>query len=149
MLEFWILKSPLNTMRGTPARHRAAFCWLQHRICRGLLLLGWNKRNLLISNPVRRPLILPKWQRIHSSQPSRWRVKAWTGFHFHIRLQHNRRTKKEGSIKAQNRNISYTAFQYRSSHMQQMFTLHCYTSHESTKRKRIPSLWDSVKKICS
>lgn len=111
MLEFWILKSPLNTMRGTPARHRAAFCWLQHRICRGLLLLGWNKRNLLISNPVRRPLILPKWQRIHSSQPSRWRVKAWSGFHFHIRLQHNRRTKKEGSIKAQNRNISYTAFQ--------------------------------------
>lgn len=95
MLEFWILESPLNTTRGTPARHRAAFGWLQQRRCRGTLLMGWSKRNFLMRNPVRRPLILPKRQRIQSSQPSRWRGKEWNSFHFHIRLKHNRKEKKQ------------------------------------------------------
>lgn len=94
MLEFWILEGPLNTTRGTAARHSAAFGWLQHRRCRGTFLARWSKGNLLIRNTVRRPLILPKWQGIQCSQPSRWRGKEWNSFHFHIRLEHNRKEKK-------------------------------------------------------
>lgn len=90
MLEFRILESPLNTRRGTPARHRAIFGWLQHRRCRGPLLICWINSNCLTRNTIRMPLILPKWQRIHSSQPSGWRGKEWNSFQLCSRLKHNR-----------------------------------------------------------
>lgn len=147
MLEFWILEGPLNTRRGTPARHRAAFGWFQHRRCRGMLLAGWSKGNLLIRNTVRRPLILPKRQGIQCSHPSRWRSKEWNSFHLHTRLEHNKKEKKKKQT--QTPNISHTTFQYRTSQRQQTLALHCYTSYEGTRRVSISSLWDSLKKICS
>lgn len=138
MLEFRILESPLNTRRGTPARHRAIFGWLQDRRCRGPLLICWINSNCLTRNTIRMPLILPKWQRIHSSQPSGWRGKEWNSFQLCSRLKHNRegiieqlrlegtsrilKLQKEGK-KKKSSSYTLTAFQYSPSHMLLMFLM--------------------------
>lgn len=140
MLEFRILESPLNTRRGTPARHRAIFGWLQDRRCRGPLLICWINSNCLTRNTIRMPLILPKWQRIHSSQPSGWRGKEWNSFQLCSRLKHNRegiieqlrlegtsrilKLQKEGKKKKTIfSSYTLTAFQYSPSHMLLMFLM--------------------------